>query len=68
MLPKNGLIVNLCVRVLSRIRILLDNKLDKVGFDLVNVQLPLKMVDPSIADRIQWMHGNLYVLSDLPVA
>jgi hypothetical protein len=34
--------------------------LAKIGFDLVNVQIPLKVMDPSIADRIQWLHGNLY--------
>ncbi|EFI28681.1 hypothetical protein CC1G_01857 [Coprinopsis cinerea okayama7 len=32
-----------------------------VGFDLVNVQVPLKLLDPSIAKRITWRHGNLYV-------
>ena len=32
----------------------------KVGFDLVNVQISLDVLrDPSIANRITWMHGNL---------
>lgn len=31
----------------------------KVGFDLVNVQMPLKYVEPSVGDRITWVHGNL---------
>jgi hypothetical protein len=34
----------------------------QVGFDLVNVQIPLKLLDPSIAERITWVHGNLCVL------
>ncbi|KAI0936751.1 hypothetical protein AcV5_004813 [Taiwanofungus camphoratus] len=29
-----------------------------VGFDLVNIQIPLQTVDPSIAKRIKWVHGN----------
>ena len=39
----------------------------KVGFDLVNIQLPLKMVEHSVAHsvakRIEWVHGNLCVFS-----
>lgn len=31
----------------------------KVGFDLVNVQMPLRYVEPSVGDRITWVHGNL---------
>ncbi|KAI0079642.1 hypothetical protein K474DRAFT_1617498 [Panus rudis PR-1116 ss-1] len=31
-----------------------------VGYDLVNVQLPLSLcVEPDIANRIEWVHGNL---------
>jgi hypothetical protein len=30
---------------------------------LVDVQIPLKILDPSIASRIDWKHGNLYVPS-----
>ena len=29
---------------------------------MVDVQIPLKYVEPSIASRIEWVHGNLYVL------
>ncbi|KAJ3539166.1 hypothetical protein NM688_g6406 [Phlebia brevispora] len=29
-----------------------------VGYDLVNVQMPLSALDPSISSRIQWVHGN----------
>ncbi|RDB29007.1 Demethylmenaquinone methyltransferase [Hypsizygus marmoreus] len=36
-----------------------------VGFDLVNIQLPLKMVDESIAQRIEWRHGN-FLTTKLP--
>ena len=31
----------------------------QVGFDLANIQVPTKHLDPSIATRIQWKHGNL---------
>lgn len=31
----------------------------KVGFDLVDVQIPLSMLDPDVATRIMWVHGNL---------
>jgi hypothetical protein len=31
----------------------------KVGFDLVNVQVPLNLLESSIAERITWMYGNL---------
>ena len=30
-----------------------------VGFDIVNVQFPLKHVEPHVARRISWEHGNL---------
>lgn len=33
----------------------------QVGFDMAPIQIPLKCVDPSIAGRVQWVHGNLYV-------
>ncbi|KAG2022934.1 hypothetical protein CC2G_000646 [Coprinopsis cinerea AmutBmut pab1-1] len=36
-----------------------------VGFDLVNVQVPLKLLDPSIAKRITWRHGN-FLTTKLP--
>ncbi|KAJ3527812.1 hypothetical protein NM688_g8077 [Phlebia brevispora] len=29
-----------------------------VGFDLVDIQIPLRILDPSIAKRIEWVHGN----------
>lgn len=29
----------------------------------MDVQLPLRLVDQKIAERISWMHGNLYVAS-----
>lgn len=31
----------------------------QVGFDLVDVQIPLKLLHHSIANRIEWRHGNL---------
>ncbi|THV07518.1 S-adenosyl-L-methionine-dependent methyltransferase [Dendrothele bispora CBS 962.96] len=40
-------------------------KCEFVGFDLVNVQLPLKIIEPSIADRIQFVHGN-FLTTKLP--
>ena len=33
----------------------------QVGFDIADVQVDLEYVDPSIASRIEWVHGNLYV-------
>ncbi|TCD65656.1 hypothetical protein EIP91_002329 [Steccherinum ochraceum] len=30
-----------------------------VGYDLVNVQIPLHCLDEDIANRIQWVHGNI---------
>lgn len=33
----------------------------QIGYDLVDVQLPLQLLEPSIANRIEWWHGNLYV-------
>ncbi|KAK7465408.1 hypothetical protein VKT23_005386 [Stygiomarasmius scandens] len=36
-----------------------------VGFDLVNVQIPLKILEKSIADRIQFVHGN-FLTTKLP--
>lgn len=38
-----------------------------VGFDLVNVQIPLnpKLLDPSIISRITWKHGN-FLTTKLP--
>ncbi|EGN93139.1 hypothetical protein SERLA73DRAFT_190006 [Serpula lacrymans var. lacrymans S7.3] len=36
-----------------------------VGFDLVDVQIPLSLVDPDIASRIMWVHGN-FLTTKLP--
>ncbi|ESK90917.1 S-adenosyl-L-methionine-dependent methyltransferase [Moniliophthora roreri MCA 2997] len=36
-----------------------------VGFDLVNVQIPLTLLDRPIADRIRWVHGN-FLTTKLP--
>ncbi|TFK56638.1 hypothetical protein OE88DRAFT_1650028 [Heliocybe sulcata] len=36
-----------------------------VGFDLVNVQLPLKLLDPSIGNRVTFVHGN-FLTTRLP--
>ncbi|KAI9512507.1 hypothetical protein F5148DRAFT_1351823 [Russula earlei] len=36
-----------------------------VGFDLVNVQFPLKHLDPHVARRITWEHGN-FLSTKLP--
>ncbi|KAI0636518.1 hypothetical protein C8Q77DRAFT_1154455 [Trametes polyzona] len=30
-----------------------------VGFDLVDVQIPLSILDPEDAQRIEWVHGNI---------
>lgn len=38
---------------------------DLVGFDLVDVQIPLKLLHPSIANRIEWRHGN-FLTTKLP--
>ncbi|KAI0371662.1 hypothetical protein BV20DRAFT_992578 [Pilatotrama ljubarskyi] len=32
-----------------------------VGFDLVDVQIPLSILDPDDARRIEWVHGNMCV-------
>ncbi|XP_006454102.1 hypothetical protein AGABI2DRAFT_182094 [Agaricus bisporus var. bisporus H97] len=37
-----------------------------VGFDLVDVQIPRSILDPSVAARIEWRHGN-YLTTKLPV-
>ncbi|KIP07956.1 hypothetical protein PHLGIDRAFT_127310 [Phlebiopsis gigantea 11061_1 CR5-6] len=29
-----------------------------VGFDLVDIQIPLQYIPPELADRIEWVHGN----------
>ncbi|KIK70686.1 hypothetical protein GYMLUDRAFT_210055 [Collybiopsis luxurians FD-317 M1] len=29
-----------------------------VGFDLVNIQIPLSILDSPLANRIEWFHGN----------
>ena len=34
---------------------------NQIGFDLVNVQFSTRFLDPSVASRVQWKHGNLYV-------
>jgi hypothetical protein len=31
----------------------------KVGFDLVDVQVPLPILEPEVARRVMWVHGNL---------
>ncbi|KAF8078906.1 hypothetical protein FPV67DRAFT_1466813 [Lyophyllum atratum] len=36
-----------------------------VGFDLVNIQIPLNMLDESVAGRIEWRHGN-FLTTKLP--
>ncbi|KAF9535677.1 S-adenosyl-L-methionine-dependent methyltransferase [Crepidotus variabilis] len=36
-----------------------------VGFDLVDVQIPLRFLDPLIANRIIWRHGN-FLTTKLP--
>ncbi|TFK77381.1 S-adenosyl-L-methionine-dependent methyltransferase [Pluteus cervinus] len=36
-----------------------------VGFDLVNIQIPLKLLDSSISRRIEWRHGN-FLTTKLP--
>ncbi|KAH9486492.1 Demethylmenaquinone methyltransferase [Psilocybe cubensis] len=38
---------------------------DFVGFDLVDIQIPLKILDPSLARRIEWKHGN-FLTTKLP--
>ncbi|KAJ3552053.1 hypothetical protein NM688_g4360 [Phlebia brevispora] len=35
-----------------------------VGFDVADIQIDLRYVDPSIAHRVQWIHGNF--LEHLP--
>ncbi|KXN88799.1 Demethylmenaquinone methyltransferase [Leucoagaricus sp. SymC.cos] len=36
-----------------------------VGFDLVNVQIPLAVLEASVARRIEWKHGN-FLTTKLP--
>ncbi|KAI9570267.1 hypothetical protein HD554DRAFT_2085025 [Boletus coccyginus] len=36
-----------------------------VGFDLVDVQVPLSLLEPKIASRINWVHGN-FLTTKLP--
>ncbi|KAF9225466.1 hypothetical protein BS17DRAFT_778631 [Gyrodon lividus] len=36
-----------------------------VGFDLVDVQVPLSLLGPDIANRITWVHGN-FLTTKLP--
>ncbi|KAL4242566.1 hypothetical protein ABKN59_011767 [Abortiporus biennis] len=38
-----------------------------VGFDLIDFQVPLEYIDPSIASRIEWVHGN-FLTGPLPFA
>jgi SAM-dependent methyltransferase len=33
-------------------------KCDFIGLDLVNMQIPLNILDSSVRERIQWIHGN----------
>ena len=35
----------------------------QVGYDLVDVQIPLRVLPPSISRRIKWVYGNLYVMT-----
>ena len=30
---------------------------------MVNIQIPLRVLDPDVADRIAWVHTNVYVLA-----
>ncbi|KAI0375218.1 hypothetical protein BV20DRAFT_1048391 [Pilatotrama ljubarskyi] len=30
-----------------------------VGLDMVNIQVPLQVVEPEIADRVEWVHTNI---------
>lgn len=46
--------VSVCLRI-----ILCLSEFVKVGFDLVDIQVPLRVLDPSVARRIEWMQGNL---------
>ena len=39
----------------------------QVGLDMVNIQIPLKTLDPDVADRIEWVHCNMYASSRWPV-
>ncbi|KAG6901217.1 hypothetical protein C0995_015205 [Termitomyces sp. Mi166 len=61
-LPSGGQPASLSVEI-TIIRLHNLTELEKVGFDLVNVQIPLKILDDSIARRIEWRHGNLYAIS-----
>ncbi|KAG2149593.1 hypothetical protein BD769DRAFT_344875 [Suillus cothurnatus] len=36
-----------------------------VGFDLVDVQVPLSLLEPDIASRVSWVHGN-FLTTKLP--
>ncbi|KAH7886106.1 hypothetical protein F5I97DRAFT_2025859 [Phlebopus sp. FC_14] len=36
-----------------------------VGFDLVDVQAPLSLLEPDVAKRIRWVHGN-FLTTTLP--
>ncbi|RXW24009.1 hypothetical protein EST38_g1831 [Candolleomyces aberdarensis] len=36
-----------------------------IGFDLVNVQFSTRFLDPSVASRVQWKHGN-FLTTKLP--
>ncbi|KAL1738518.1 hypothetical protein HDZ31DRAFT_69910, partial [Schizophyllum fasciatum] len=38
---------------------------DFVGFDLAAIQVPLQFLDPSLASRITWTHGN-FLTTKLP--
>ncbi|KAJ7597490.1 hypothetical protein C8J56DRAFT_920209 [Mycena floridula] len=38
---------------------------DFVGFDLVNIQIPLSALDSPISSRIKWVHGN-FLTTKLP--
>ena len=60
-LRRNGPIAILYVHPVCQI--LYGTDRSKVGFDLVNIQLPLKIVEHSIAKRIEWIHGNLCVFA-----
>ncbi|KAG1754879.1 uncharacterized protein EDB91DRAFT_1233702 [Suillus paluster] len=36
-----------------------------VGFDLVDVQVPLSLLEPDVANRVMWVHGN-FLTTKLP--
>ena len=49
------------VRILSRFKGIrrLHPFTFQVGFDLVDVQIPLRILDADVASRIEWVYGNM---------